>query len=309
MSQSVCEMAQVPAIGGSLAGCAVGGPGALDRLQAASTNAARPWPPAMTTLGVLRALCALVLTLLSSTMQANERIAIAAAADLKFALDEIVEQFRPGHPAAIIDVSYGSSGNFKTQILQRAPFDLYFSADISYPQELADTGLVAGAVRPYAIGRIVLWSARSDASALTLADLRRAEFGRIAIANPRHAPYGLRAQQALEALGLWTELEPRIVYGENVAQAAQFVESGNAPIGIIALALALNPTLADLGAYYLIPAELHEPLLQGYVITRHGADNALAHAFTEHIETPAARAILVRYGFELPGDDDAGSDP
>jgi molybdate transport system substrate-binding protein len=261
---------------------------------------------------MLRLLCVLTFGLPSSVAHADQRIAIAAASDLKFALDEIVEQFRPDHPDATIDVSYGSSGNFKTQILQRAPFDLYFSADIDYAQALADAGFVSGAVRPYAIGRIVLWSARSDASALTLTDLRRPEFTRIAIANPRHAPYGLRAQQALEALGLWTELEPRIVYGENVAQAAQFVESGNAPIGIIALALAMNPTLAELGAYYLIPAELHDPLLQGFVVTRHGADNPLAHAFAAHIETSTARAVLVRYGFALPGDEnanDAGSDP
>ncbi len=266
----------------------------------------------MTRLGALRALCALGLTLLSSTLQADQRIAIAAASDLKFALDEIIEQFRPEHPRAVINVSYGSSGNFKTQILQGAPFDLYFSADIAYAQELADAGLVAGAVRPHAIGRIVLWSTRIDASAVTLAELRRLEFTRIAIANPRHAPYGLRAQQALEAVGLWSELQPRIVYGENVAQAAQFVESGNAQFGIIALALALNPTLAELGDYHLIPDELHQPLLQGYVITHHGADNPLAHAFAAHVETAAARAVLVRYGFALPDDEstgDAGSDP
>lgn len=262
----------------------------------------------MSTFRALHACCALVLTLLSSVAHADQRIAIAAAADLKFALDDVIEQFQPDHPDASIDVSYGSSGNFRTQILQGAPFDLYFSADIAYPHELAEAGLVTGAVRPYGIGRLVLWSTRRDASALTLPDLRRAEFNRIAIANPRHAPYGLRARQALEAMGLWTELEHRIVYGENVAQAAQFVESGNAQIGIIALALALNPTLTERGGYTLIPAPLHEPLLQGYVITRRGADNPLAHAFAAQIDTPAARAILRRYGFELPDAMDAGLD-
>jgi molybdate transport system substrate-binding protein len=250
-----------------------------------------------------RVLCALSVALLAPLAQADQRLMIAAASDLKFALDEVIEQFQPDHPGAIVDVSYGSSGNFKTQIRQGAPFDLYFSADIAYVHDLAQAGLV-GAVRPHATGRIVLWSTRSDAAALTLADLRRAEFGRIAIANPRHAPYGLRAQQALQSAGLWTDLEPRIVFAENVAQAAQFVESGNAPVGIIALALALSPTLADRGSYQLIPAELHEPLLQGYAITRHGADNALAHAFARHVETPVARAILLRYGFALPDDGD-----
>ena len=299
MSRIGCIGIRVPTIGSSLAGCAVG-PVAPDRLQAGSQECGATFSSALI---VARLLCAFVLAVLSSTLHADQRLAIAAASDLKFALDEVVEKFRTEQPGAVVDVSYGSSGNFKTQILQGAPFDLYFSADIAYVHELAQAGLV-GQVQPHATGRIVLWSARSDASTLRLADLRRPEFSRIAIANPRHAPYGLRAQQALQSAGLWAELEPRIVYGENVAQAAQFVESGNAPVGIIALALALNPTLAELGGYCLIPADLHEPLLQGYAITRHGADNALAHAFAAHVETPAARAILVRYGFALPGNVD-----
>ena len=231
-----------------------------------------------------------------------EQIRVAAAADLKFALDEIATSFKQANPADEVDIIYGSSGKFFTQIQQGAPYDLYFSADIAFPRDLAQAGYAATEVRPYAVGRIVLWSADRDASRMQLADLTDPTITRIAIANPRHAPYGQRAEEALRAAGLWEQLEPKLVFGENVAQTAQFVQSGNAQVGIIALSLALSPTLVTMGGYGPIPDHLHQPLEQGYIITKRAADKALARRFADHMGSATARAVMTRYGFVLPGE-------
>ncbi|TVQ85359.1 MAG: molybdate ABC transporter substrate-binding protein [Chromatiaceae bacterium] len=240
---------------------------------------------------------------LGGAANANGAIRIAAAADLKFAMDEIVAAFRADHPDDQIEVIYGSSGKFHTQIRQGAPFDLYFSADIAFPRGLEERGLSAGPTRPYAIGRLVLWSNTRDASQMTLADLADEDLGRIAIANPRHAPYGMRAEEALRAAGLWDDLQGRLVLGENIAQTAQFVQTGNAAIGIIALALALNPALVAAGGYYLIDDALHQPLEQGFIITKRAAENPLAAAFADYMQGPTAQGIMLRYGFIHPGAD------
>ena len=240
--------------------------------------------------------------LVAHTAVAAQKVTIAAAADLKFCLDELVVAFKHEHAQTEFDVVYGSSGKFKTQIEQGAPFDLYFSADSAYPRELRKAGLAATDARVYAVGRIVLWSATLDAGKLTLADLVRSDIAKIAIANPQHAPYGKRAEEALRAAGVWDAVQPKLVLGENIAQTAQFVQSGNAQVGIIALSLALNPQLAKQGGYALVPAALHQPLEQAFVITQHGAGNALAAAFADYVQSSAARAVMVRYGFALPGE-------
>jgi molybdate transport system substrate-binding protein len=239
---------------------------------------------------------------LASSLCVAATLRVAAAADLKFCMDEIVNEFRKLDADADIEVIYGSSGNFKTQIQQGAPFDLYFSADIAFPRELVKEGLAASDVQPYALGRIVLWSPTLDASRMNLGDLGDPAIRKIAIANPRHAPYGMRAEEALRAAGIWRQVEHRLVYGENIAQTAQFVESGNAQIGIIALSLALSPELAARGGYALIPDDLHEPLEQGFIITARASGNALAKAFATHMGSRTTRAIMIRYGFVLPGE-------
>jgi molybdate transport system substrate-binding protein len=228
------------------------------------------------------------------------KITIAAAADLKFAMDEIVATFQRSNSADRVDVIYGSSGKFHAQIQRGAPYDLYFSADIAFPRALAKAGFAASEVRPYAVGRIVLWSAAMDARQMTLASLTDARVARVAVANPRHAPYGKRAEEALRAAGLWDKVEPKLVYGENIAHAAQFVQSGNAQVGVIALALAVSPELAGKGGYWLIPDHLHAPLEQGFIITRR-----LRQRTAQRLPItwqPAARAVMTRYGFVLPGE-------
>ena len=229
------------------------------------------------------------------------KITIAAAADLKFALDDVVAAYRQAHQGDEIDVVYGSSGKFHTQVQQGAPYDLYFSADIAFPRQLAEAGSAGSPVVPYAFGRIVLWSATLDASALRLEDLATDKRIRhVAIANPKHAPYGMRAVEALQATKQYQAVESKLVYGENIAHTAQFVDSGNAEVGIIALALALNPELSAKGGYWLIPQELHEPLEQGFIVTRRAANNDLAHSFAAYMSSPTARAVMTRYGFVLP---------
>jgi len=241
-------------------------------------------------------------TLLFSLSAQAEKLTIAAAADLKFAMAEIVTAFKQEHSADEIEVIYGSSGKFNTQIQQGAPYDLYFSADIAFPRQLVEKGHAASAVKPYAFGRIVLWSPSLDATQLTLESLTDPAITRIAIANPKHAPYGKRAEEALRAAGLWDKVEPKLVYGENIAQTAQFVQTGNAQIGIIALSLALNPELADKGGYWLIPDSLHEPLEQGFIITERAANSALAKSFADYMSGPESRRIMTHYGFVLPGE-------
>lgn len=231
---------------------------------------------------------------------AGEKITVAAAADLKFALEEITATFRQAHPADRIEVIYGSSGKFHTQIQQGAPYDLFFSADIQYPRLLASEGLAASPVRTYAFGRLVIWSARRDARQMKLADLADPAIRKIAIANPKHAPYGKRAEEALRAAGVWEKVQDRLVMGENIAQTAQYVQSGNAEVGLIALSLAMTPQLAALGGHSLIDDKLHAPLEQGFIITRRAADNPLAQRFADYVTSPAGRRILARYGFALP---------
>jgi molybdate transport system substrate-binding protein len=254
----------------------------------------------------MRLVCALLLaySLLVSASAHAEKITVAAASDLKFAMDEIVAAFEKANVGDKVSVVYGSSGQFHTQIQQGAPYDLFFSADIAFPRELLNAGFAASEVKPYAFGRIVLWSASIDASKLTLASLADPKIARVAIANPKHAPYGQRAEEALRATGVWEKVEPKLVLGENIAQTAQFVETGNAQVGIIALALALNPDLSRKGAYWLIPDNLHKPLEQGFIVTKRAAGNALAKQFADYMSSKSARTVMTKYGFVLPGETD-----
>lgn len=243
-----------------------------------------------------------VCSLLLSLSAHAEKITVAAAADLKFAMDEIVTTFKKANSGDEIDVIYGSSGKFHTQIQQGAPYDLYFSADISFPRELAKKGFAASEVKPYAFGRIVLWSASLDATKMTLSSLTDPKITRIAIANPKHAPYGKRAEEALRASNLWDQVEPKLVYGENISHTAVLVQTKNAQVGIIALALAIHSELASKGGYWLIPDNMHEPLEQGFIITKEGANNALAKRFADYMGGKPARAVMTKYGFVVPED-------
>jgi molybdate transport system substrate-binding protein len=248
------------------------------------------------------------LLLAAPALAASDRAespAVAAASDLRFALDELVAGFERD-TGLTLRVTYGSSGNFARQIAQGAPFELFLSADESFVFALADRGLTRDRGHLYAVGRLVLYApagsplepdAKLEHLARRLAD---GSSGRIAIANPDHAPYGRAAQQALEALGLWQAAQAHLVLGENVSQAAQFAASGDADGGIIAYSLVRGAPLRDGGRYALIPASLHVPLRQRMVLLRRASPAAAR--FYEYLRSPASRAILARYGFESPVD-------
>jgi molybdate transport system substrate-binding protein len=230
---------------------------------------------------------------------------IAAAADLKFALDDIAAKYK-SDTGQELKITYGSSGNFTRQIVEGAPFDIFFSADEAFVFQLADAGKTLDRGVLYAEGRIVLFAPKGSALKVDdgFKDLRAAlADGRVqkfAIANPEHAPYGRAASQALKNQGLWDAVQPKLVLGENVAQAAQFASSGSTQGGIFAYALALSPAVSALGDYVLIAAEWHDPLRQRMVLTKIASD--AAKAFYAYIQTPASRAIFRKYGFTLPGE-------
>ncbi|HVN80027.1 MAG TPA: molybdate ABC transporter substrate-binding protein [Terriglobia bacterium] len=232
---------------------------------------------------------------------------IAAASDLNFAMDEIVQEFQKDHPEITVKVTYGSSGNFYSQLSNQAPFDLFFSADISYPRKLSEQGLT----RPrteflYAIGSIVIWVPRSspiDVEQLKMEALRHESVRHIAIANPKHAPYGKAAEAALRSLGIYEAVQPKLVFGENISQTFQFVQSGNAEIGIVALSLALAPSVKDQGRYWKVPSDAYPCLEQGGVILKWVKNVEAAQSFRNFIMGSKGRPLLRRYGFYLPGEE------
>ena len=229
-------------------------------------------------------------------------IAVAAASDLQFAIKELIVEYekQTGHH---VKLSLGSSGNFYAQLQQGAPFDLYFSADIGYPKKLEEAGLtVPGSLYRYAVGRVVLWAPKQSPVEVSkgLTVLRDAAVRKIAIANPKHAPYGRAAVAAMEQSQVYAEVKDRLVLGENISQAAQFIESGACDVGIIALSLAMAPVMKSAGSYWLIPAEAHPPLEQGAVIMKQSKQQDAARHFLQFMQSPQGQEVMTRYGFTLP---------
>ena len=231
---------------------------------------------------------------------------IAGASDLQFALAEIARAFTAA-TGLEVRLSFGSSGNFARQIRQAAPFELFLSADEAFVFDLHRDGFTRDEGELYAVGRLVLIAPHGSPLAVDadLADLEAAladgRISRFAIANPDHAPYGRAAREALISRGLWDAVEPRLVLGENVSQAAQFATSGNAEGGIVAYSLALAPEVAARGEWALLPEDWHEPLRQRMALMPHAGPTA--EAFFAYVQEPAARAIFRRYGFLLPGEE------
>jgi molybdate transport system substrate-binding protein len=249
---------------------------------------------------IAAALIALIACPSAATQEHTVRI--AAAADLKFAMVELAQKFQE-QTGAKVDVTYGSSGNFFSQIRNGAPFDLFFSADVEYPRKLADSGVADPAtLYEYAVGRIVIWTppeARLDVTRDTWKVLLDPSVQKVAIANPEHAPYGRAAVAAMQKAGVYEQVKPKLVFGENISQAAQFVQSGSAQAGIIALSLALSPPMRD-GKYWVIPADMHPLIAQGAVLLRSAKNKNGATAFLSFVRSPAGREILSRFGFQFP---------
>lgn len=251
------------------------------------------------------AAAAVILSTLSVSPAQAQSGTVAAASDLKFAVEEIAAQFTAdtGQP---IKLTFGSSGNFARQIEQGAPFQLFMSADEDLVYRLADAGKTVDRGVLYAIGRVVLFAPTGstlqvDADFKDLAAaLKDGRLKRFSIANPDHAPYGKRAEEALRHAGLWDGIKPKLVLGENVSQAAQFASSGDAQGGIFAYSLALAPQVAALGRYVLIPEAWHQPLRQRMALLP--SADAGTRAFYAYLQQPKARAVMRKYGFILPGE-------
>lgn len=245
----------------------------------------------------------LILTLSTPVLATPREITIAAASDLNFAIKEVVAAFEK-NTGIHVKLSLGSSGNFFSQIQNGAPYDLYFSADIGYPRKLEESGhAVSGSLYQYAVGRVVAWVPLKSPLAverLGMEALLDPSIRKIAIANPKHAPYGRAAVAAMQHFRIYERVKDKLVFGENISQAAQFVESGASDIGIIALSLALAPSMKAAGKFWEIPSEAHPPLEQGAVILKSSNNHEAATAFLEFLKGTEGQDIMRRYGFILP---------
>jgi molybdate transport system substrate-binding protein len=236
------------------------------------------------------------------TISSAQSITVAAAADLTSALTELVANYQK-QTGQEVKLSFGASGNLTSQIQNGAPFDLFFSADEDYPKKLIDGGLAdRGSLYRYAVGRLVLWvpaSSTLDIEHRGLQVLIDPSVTKIAIANPQHAPYGRAAEAALRHVGIYDKVSSKLVLGENVAQAAQFVESGNAQVGLVALSHAIAPQMVDKGRYWLVPLDDYPTLNQALVILSKSSNKKQAQAFLDYVRTPEVTTLMGRYGFSM----------
>lgn len=246
----------------------------------------------------LLAWCLFVFVITAVTPAFAEQALVAVAANFVPPFREIAIEFEhaTGHR---LQVAGGSSGNFYSQIKNGAPFDIFFSADMVRPKLLEDEGLgVKDSRFTYAIGRLVLWSPNEN---LIKGEetLRSKQYKRLAMANPKTAPYGVAAMQALQRLELWDSVQPHIVMGESLGQTMGFIESGNAQLGFVALSQVLDLKIKGKGGRWDVPTNLHEPIKQDLILLTKGKDNPAAKALIEFIGGPQAKRIIERYGYEL----------
>ncbi len=245
-------------------------------------------------------LAAFLALFLSHALLAQQTLRIAAAADLQPILPPLIKKFEQQQSAITVLASYKSSAILATQILSGAPFDLFLAADMSYPQRIVAGGKAESPQPlPYARGTLVLWT-RNDSGLrdLSLKGLLNPAVHSVAIANPSHAPYGLAAQQTLEHSGLYSAVQPRLVVAENIAQAAQYADSGNAQVGFISMTSALTPRLSRDGHFARVPAKDYSPLVQGAVVVRGSAGAAAADKFLDFLRSPAIGIWLSAHGLQ-----------
>jgi molybdate transport system substrate-binding protein len=254
----------------------------------------------------LQLLCKLAVSFaLLASCASGQELTVAAAADMNAVLPELAARYRKQTGQAV-QLLFGSSGNLTNQIRNGAPFDIFFSADEEYPRQLIREGLaLKDTLHRYAVGRLVLW-VRSDSALdlqkLGMKALLEPSVKKCAIANPQHAPYGRAAEAALKRFGIYDQVRPKLVLGENVSQAAQFVESGNAQAGLIALSPALAPAMKHEGRYWTVPLDSYPALNQAAVVLSRSKSPDAAHQFLEFVRTPEATSLLEAYGFSLPAE-------
>jgi len=244
-----------------------------------------------------------LLSILLTGLCAAQEITVAAAADLQFAMQDIAARFHK-ETGKSVRLIYGSSGNFFQQLQNGAPFDMFFSANLDYPRKLQADGLVEpDSYYQYAIGKIVIWvpnDSKLDVSS-GLRSLLDPSIQKIAIANPQHAPYGQAAVAAMKKENIYEKVSGKFVLGENISQTASFVVSGSAEAGIVALSLALSPTMKDKGRYAEIATADYLPIEQACVILKSSKQKDVAKAFLNFVKTPAVSELFRNYGFAVAG--------
>jgi molybdate transport system substrate-binding protein len=228
----------------------------------------------------------------------SQTVKIAAAADLKFAMPEMIERFRVKYPGARIEVSYGSSGLLFQQISNGAGFDLFFSADISYPRNLKVAGLVEGEVHTYAFGVLVLYTTSVKLNR-GIEVLKDAQVPRIAIANPKHAPYGKRAEEFLKNIGVYPTIKSKLIFGDNISQTGQFALTGNADVAFLALSIAISPEFKNKGNYIILDKKSYSAIEQGCVQLKKPQLNTSAGYFLQFILSAECKPIFEKYGFRV----------
>lgn len=233
-------------------------------------------------------------------------LSVAAATSLRSCVDALLTEFRVLNPGVSVSVTYGSSGSLFAQIANRAPFDFFLSADIEYPRKLIDDDLaIRNSLFRYARGSLVLWARNEstiDPNRNGMDTLTQSNVRRIAIANPRFAPYGVAAESAMQKYGIYDRIGSKLVMAENIGQAAQFAESGAVDVAIIAKSLANVPPLNSLGRFWLVPDDMHPAIMHEGVILNQVADPAAANGLRSFILSQRGQEILHQYGFNRPGD-------
>src|SRR5208337_2560360 len=246
-----------------------------------------------------------LLLLLTGSFASAQEITVAAAADMSAALPQLVEAYTK-KTGRTVKLSFGASGNLTNQIRNGAPFDVFFSADEEYPQQLIAEGLASkDTLYRYAVGRLVLWIPNDsplDLSKLGMQAALDPAVKKISIANPQHAPYGRAAEAALRHFGIYDQVSSKLVLGENVSQAAQFVESGNAQAGLIALSHALAPAMKSKGRYWTVPLDAYPTLNQAAIVLSNSKQKEAARKFLEFVRSPEVTSLLQSYGFSLPAE-------
>ncbi|MEJ5173170.1 MAG: molybdate ABC transporter substrate-binding protein [Hydrogenothermaceae bacterium] len=257
---------------------------------------------------MLKVIYAVFLTSILLSKAFSGEITIYAASDLTYAFTEIEKIYQQNYPKDKLKVIYGSSGKGYSQILNGAPYDMLFSADMEYVKKLQDQGLTVSNPKPYAVGRIVIWTRKDSGINVNegINVVLNPAVKKIAIANWEHAPYGVAAKQCLEYYKLFDKVRSKLVLGENISQTAQYVKTANTEIGFLALSIAKSETLQKEGIYYLLPSNCHKEIIQGYVILKNATNSKekleTAKRFESFIGSPEGRSILKKYGFLLPGE-------
>lgn len=234
----------------------------------------------------------------SSVIFAKEKVKVAAAANLRYVLEEIKKNYEKTYPNEEIEITFGSSGTLTQQIVNGAPFDFFMAADVEFPKKVAAAGYASSQVKTYIYGKVALWSSRINLSkgiySVTLPGVKK-----ISVADPKKAPYGEYAVYALKKKNLYDKISSKIVWGENIGQTAQFAFSGNADIGFIALSLALSPEMRNKGKYYVLPTNICPPVQQACVLLKNGAGNKAAVRFMNYVQSPKCNSTWKYFGYAL----------